>query len=441
MNYQEMMNYIENISQYGSVPGLDNIRELLARLDNPQNALKFVHIAGTNGKGSTLAYISTVLAHAGYKTGRYISPTISDYRERFQINGRMITKKDVCAYMERIKQAADSMQAEGLMHPTIFEVETALGFLYFKEKQCDIVVLETGLGGTLDATNIITTTLAAVIASISMDHMAFLGDTLDKIAENKVGIIKNNCYVITAKQEAEVMHVIEQKCEAFNCELRVADFTKIEKVKYGINKQCFSYKTWKNIVIHMAGKYQIANCILAIETLEVLAKAGYPVSTKDMLTGLEQTQWHGRFSVIAQKPLFVIDGAHNEDAAKKLAESIQFYFTNKRIIYIMGVLRDKEYVKMIEATHCAAEHIITVTPPHNPRALQAYELTQEVQKYHSCVTVADSLEEAVEISYLLAKKDTVIIAFGSLSYLGALTEIVKNKHKIRRDSHGRSKED
>ena len=183
MNYQETMNYIEEISKYGSVPGLDNIRELLMRLDNPQNDLKFVHIAGTNGKGSTLAYISTVLAHAGYKTGRYISPTISDYRERIQINGKMITKKDLCAYMERIKMAADSMQTDGLIHPTVFEIETALAFLNFKEKKCDIVVLETGLGGTLDATNIITTTVAAVLASISMDHMAFLGNSLAVFAE------------------------------------------------------------------------------------------------------------------------------------------------------------------------------------------------------------------------------------------------------------------
>lgn len=441
MNYQETMNYIEEISKYGSVPGLDNIRELLMRLDNPQNDLKFVHIAGTNGKGSTLAYISTVLAHAGYKTGRYISPTISDYRERIQINGKMITKKDLCAYMERIKMAADSMQTDGLIHPTVFEIETALAFLYFKEKKCDIVVLETGLGGTLDATNIITTTVAAVLASISMDHMAFLGNSLAEIAENKAGIIKNGCYVISTEQEETAMHVIERKCEECGCELSVADLSNAKKVKYGINKQSFSYREYKDIVIHMAGKYQIANCILAIETLRVLAKSGYPISEKDMLAGLEQTQWHGRFSVIGQKPLFVIDGAHNADAAKKLAESIRFYFTNKRIIYIMGVLRDKEYNKIIEATYREAEHIITVTPPHNPRAMQAYELAQEVQKYHSCVTVSDSLEEAVEISYLLAQKDTVIVAFGSLSYLGALTEIVKNKHQIRRDTHGRSEED
>lgn len=438
MNYQEAMRYIEEISRYGSVPGLDNIRELLIRLGNPQEELKFVHIAGTNGKGSTLAYISTVLAHAGYKTGRYISPTISDYRERIQINGRMISRKDLCAYMGYIRKAAEEMCAEGLVHPTIFEVETALAFLYFKEKGCDIVVLETGLGGTLDATNIITTTIAAVLTSISMDHMAFLGTTLEKIAENKAGIIKNGCYVISMKQEEAAMDVIRRKCDALGCALTVADSTNAKKIKYGINKQRFSYKEYKDIVIHMAGRYQIDNCVLAIETLRVLAEAGYPIKEKKLLAGLEMTQWHGRFEVIGTKPLFLADGAHNADAAEKLADSIQFYFTDKRIIYIIGVLRDKEYDKIIEATCQEAEHIITITPPDNPRAMQAYELAQEVRKYHSGVTAADSLQEAVELAYLLAGKDSVIIAFGSLSYLGALTELVQNKHQIRRDSHGKS---
>lgn len=438
MNYKETMSYVEEISKYGSVPGLDNIRELLIRLGNPQDALKFVHIAGTNGKGSTLAYISTVLAHAGYKTGRYVSPTISDYRERIQINGRMISQKDLCAYMERIKEAAEKMCTEGLAHPTIFEVETALAFYYFKEKGCDIVVLETGLGGTLDATNIVTTTVAAVLASISMDHMAFLGKTLEEIAENKAGIIKKGCHVISTRQEEAVMDVIRQKCDALGCSLTVADIQNATKIKYGINKQKFSYKEYKDIVIHMAGRYQIDNCILAIETLRILAEAGYPVKERKLAEGLEKTQWHGRFEVIGTRPLFLADGAHNADAAKKLADSIRFYFTNKRILYIMGVLRDKEYDKIIEATYQEAEHIITITPPDNPRAMQAYELAQEVQKYHASVTAADSLQEAVELAYLLAEKDTVIIAFGSLSYLGVLTEIVQNKHKIRRDSHGRS---
>lgn len=427
MNIRETMEYIEKISCGGSILGLERIRELLGRLGNPQDALRFVHIAGTNGKGSTLAYISTVLACAGYKTGRYISPAISHYRERIQINGRMITQKDLCAYMERVKAAADSMLEEGLGGPTAFEVETALAFLYLKEKECDIVVLETGLGGALDATNAVTTTIAAVLTSISMDHMAFLGNTLEAIAGQKAGIIKNGCYVITAEQQTEVMDVIARKCAECGCSLTVADTSHVTKVKYGIEQQKFSYREWKDIVIHMAGRFQIENAVLAIETLHSLEQAGYVIPPKALLTGLSKTQWHGRFSVIAPKPLFLTDGAHNADAAQRLAESIRFYFTNKPIIYIMGVLRDKEYDKIIEATYREAAHIITVTPPHNKRAMQAYDLALEAQKYHPSVTAAGSLEEAVEMAYLLAGKEAVIIAFGSLSYLGALTKIVRER--------------
>lgn len=442
MNYREAMSYMEDLQQYGSVMGLTTMRELCARLKNPQDQLKFVHIAGTNGKGSVLAYISTVLSAAGYRTGRYISPTVKEYRERFQIDGRMITQSGLCKYLEQVQEAAEAMAAEELPHPTAFEVETAVAFLYFLDKQCDIVVLETGMGGALDATNVITTTLAAVLTSVSMDHMGVLGDSIEQIAAAKAGIIKDKCYVISAKQTPEAMKVIRQTALARKAKFYTADVSRVKNVRYGMSGQHFSYDKYKNIGITMAGQFQIENAVVAIEAIAALGRAGYPVAEDKLRLGMEQTHWPGRFDIIGKKPLFIADGAHNEDASKRLAESIRFYFTNRRIIYIMGMLKDKEYDKVIRNTYELAEHIITVTPPITNRAMHAYDLAQAVREYHDSVTAADSVQEAVEIAYLLAgqDKDCVIIAFGSLSYLGELMNVVEHRDTIRRDFHGRSEE-
>lgn len=440
MKYKDALTYIEETGKYGSVPGLDSIKELCFRLGNPQDELSFVHIAGTNGKGSALAYISTVLQEAGYRVGRYISPTISDYRERIQVGGKMISKEGLCRHLETVKRAAEEMAAEGKPHPTVFEMETALAFLYFREKKCDIVVLETGLGGSLDATNLVTTTAVSVIASISRDHMAFLGDTLSEIAENKAGIIKEGVPVVSVEQEPEAMQVIRRTAEEKGSRLVVTSKEEAKNIHYGVEKQKFDYKQYKKIEITLAGQYQIDNCILAIETLLVLSERGFSIKESALREGLKKTVWKGRFSVIAKKPFFIVDGAHNEDAAKKLASSVRFYFTNKKIIYIMGILKDKEYEKIIAQTCQMAEQIITVATPGNARAMPAYELAKAVKEYHPNVTAADSLEEAVEMSYLLADQDSVIIAFGSLSFLGQIMTIVENRHTIRRDSHGRSEE-
>ncbi len=425
MNYKEVLEYIESASSYGIVPGLDSIRELCSRLDNPQDRLKFVHIAGTNGKGSTLAYISTILKCAGYKVGRYISPTIFEYRERIQIGKRPISKEALCEGMELVKRACEDMVTAGHPHPTPFEIETALAFWYFDKMKCDIVVLETGMGGLEDATNLITTTQVAVLASIGMDHMKFLGSTLEKIAEQKAGIIKEGCHVVSMCQKPEVWKVVEETAGEKDCELTIADSHKAKNIRYGMEKQRFDYGEWKKLEITLTGKFQIDNAILAIEAVKVLGEKGFPVSEKAVRKGLLETQWQGRFQVIGKKPLFIVDGAHNEDAAQKLADSIEFYFTNRRIIYIMGMLKDKEYDKVIALTEKYADQIITVTPPENPRAMHAYELAQEIARVHPNVTAVDSLEEAVEMSRLLAGKDDVILAFGSLSYLGRLINIVK----------------
>ncbi len=427
MNDKETMEYLKSIQSYGIVPGLDSIRELCRRLGNPQDTLKFVHIAGTNGKGSTLAYISTILKCAGYKVGRYHSPSIFEYRQEIQVNGRAITKKALCEGVELVRRACDEMTAEGLVHPTPFEIETALAFWYFQRQQCDIVVLETGMGGKFDATNLINTTLVAVLTSISMDHMSFLGSSLEKIAEQKAGIIKPGCNVVSIEQKPEAMEVVQKATEKLQCPLRITERAETTHVRYGVEKQRFDYKGFKNLEIHLVGEFQIDNAVLAIEAVEALRDKGFAVSEKALRKGLQETVWQGRFTIVGKKPYFIVDGAHNEDAAEKLAKSIEFYFTNKRIIYIMGILKDKEYDKIISLTHRYADQIITVTPPENPRAMHAYELAQEIVKVHPQVTAVDSLEEAVEMSYLLAGKDDIIIAFGSLSYLGRLIKIVENR--------------
>lgn len=429
MNYEETLEYIASLNAYGIVPGLGNITELCRRLKNPQDDLSFVHIAGSNGKGSVLAFVSTILKGAGYKVGRYCSPTIFEYRERIQVNGRAITKKALCELVESVKAVCEEMVAEGLPHPTPFEVETAVAFLYFKACGCDIVVLEVGMGGREDATNLIRNTKVAVLTPISMDHMQFLGKTLEEIAKQKAGIIKNTCYVVSASQEKDCMQVIEKEAAAKGCTVTVT--AKPQKVKYGLLKQKFSYKDaaghlFSDLEISLVGKHQIDNAALAVEVIGKLACCGYTVTEKQLRKGLLETIWQGRFQILSQKPYFIVDGAHNEDAAKKLAESVRFYFTNRRIIYIIGILRDKEYEKVIAETYAYADQIITITSPDNPRALHALDLAQTVKEYHPNVTAAGSLEEAVEMAYLLAGKDDVIISFGSLSYLGAMTYVHEN---------------
>lgn len=432
MNEREAREFIEETARYGIVPGLDSIRELCRRLGDPQRDLKFVHVAGTNGKGSVCAYTASILQAAGYRVGKYISPDIFTYREIIQVNGRNITVKAFCQGIEQIRAVCGEMTAEGLPHPTPFEIKTALGFLYFKEKQCDIVVLETGMGGLLDATNIVENTLVSVIVPISRDHMQFLGDTLAEIAVHKAGIIKKGRPVVSMRQEDEAAKVISDKAASLECALTITEPENIKNARYGLHKQCFDYRSRKKLEITLAGKYQPENAALALDVIDVLREEGYAVSEKAVRQGLAETRWPGRFTIAGEKPCFVVDGVHNEGAAKRLAESIEFYFTNKRIIYIIGVLKDKEYGKIIGLTASYAEQIITVTPPNNPRALPAYELAKEAARVHPQVTAVDSLEEAVEMSTLLAGKEDVIIAFGSLSFLGRLMDIVEKRTAVKR---------
>lgn len=436
--YKQATEYMQMLTGKGIVLGLESMERLTRRMGSPQDAQKFVHIAGTNGKGSVLSFVSTILRQAGYRTGRYSSPAVFSDLEKLQVNGRPISKADFVRGMEAVREAAERMEAEGYPYPTAFEAETALAFWYFREKKCDIVVLETGMGGALDATNIITTTVAATLTPISMDHMGMLGESLSEIAAQKAGIIKAHCQVVSALQRPEAMECIEAVCNEKKAVLSVVEMDKLKKIRYGVEKQSFDYKEYKKLMISLAGSYQIENAALAVEVIEILERCGFPVSEKALRTGLAEAVWKGRFTILAKKPYFIIDGAHNEAAAQKLKETVTFHFTNKKIITIMGILKDKEYEKIVELTAPLAQQIITVTTPGNQRAFPAYELAGVIREYNPNVTAADSLQEAVEMSYLLADADSVILAFGSLSYLGELSKIVANRDKIRRDTHGKS---
>ncbi len=464
MKYRQTMEYIESLSQYGSVLGLANIERLCGALGRPEERLRVIHVAGTNGKGSTVAYISSILRAAGYRVGTYTSPAVNDYRERFCINHRMISQKSLCEYMERLRGVCGDLVAQGLPHPTVFEVETALAFLYFQEKNCDYAVVEAGLGGATDATNVIRHPLACVWASISMDHMAILGKTLKEIAAVKAGIAKPGAVYVTARQEPEAYEQLRQAVEKAQkaaveaaaglseknepaaesdqqqttehrykeCGLVIADDTQAKILSENLTTTQFRYQVFPKLKIHLPGRHQVANAVLAVECILRLRERGLAdVPDEAVCAGLEEARWPGRLEVIGHKPLFILDGAHNEDAAKRLAQNIGIYFTNKRIIYIMGVLKDKEYEKMLRITAGYADHILTVTPPDNPRALPALELAQSAREYHGKVTNTASLEEAVELAHLLAAKEDVILCFGSLSWLGGVRRVYEDFRKHR----------
>lgn len=425
MTYGEARAFIDDTARYGAVLGLDTVTELLARLGNPQDELKFVHIAGTNGKGSTLAYISTILKEAGFRVGRYISPTIFDYRERIQVNEDYITKEGVARLADLVKEAAARMVEDGFSHPTTFEVETAMAFLWFREMQCDIVVLECGMGGLTDATNVVKTTLVSVFSEIGMDHMGFLGETIQEIARVKAGIIKPDTVVVSTSQRPEVREVLLNVCREKQAEFLEVRKEEIKDVRFRFEDQSFTYRGMKWLKPGLAGSWQIDNAALAVETVFALEKLGFPVTEEQLRKGLSRTIWPGRFQVIDRRPLFVADGAHNRDAADRLCETLELYFPDKRKIFIAGVLADKEYDYVMSRLAPLAARVITIMTPDNPRALPAEKLAEDVRKYNEYVETAESLQDAVRRAWAYAGEDDLILAFGSLSYLGDLIREVR----------------
>lgn len=429
MDYQQSRAYVKDADKYaGGALDLTNIKELMNRLGNPQDQLKYVHVAGTNGKGSVIAYLYTTLSEAGYRVGRYISPSVYSYREKMEVAGRAVSREQFAGYVTRVAAVIEEMIAEGLAHPTPFEIETAVAFLFFAEENCDLVVLEVGMGGNLDATNIIKNTILAVLVPISMDHQSFLGNTLAEIAEKKAGIIKPGCSVATVGQKPEALKVIQEVCREKGADLTVTDLEAAKAVKEDFAGQILEYKG-ETYELSLAGSYQTENAALAIEALNILDKKGYPTTIEQRKKGLKDTKWNGRLTIIHRKPLFIVDGAHNPAAADMLEDSVRKYFKGRRMFFIMGVFRDKDYQYIIRKLCPYAEQIVTVETPDNPRALPAEELAEAIRLCNPNVQAAESIRDAVDRVFAMAGREDVILSFGSLSFIGDITAIVKTQEE------------
>ena len=455
MTYKEARVYLDEMSKYGSVLGLEAIRGLLRELGNPQDDLKFIHIAGTNGKGSVLAYTSTILSEAGYRIGRYVSPTVVSYLERIQVDGEWISETEFAEVTENVRDAVARLEAAGEPVPTVFETETAMAFLYFRKKKCDLAVIEAGLGGALDATNIIQNTVCAVFSSISRDHLGVIGNSLEEIAENKAGIIKPGCAVVSAFQRENVEAILKERAHSLGCPYIRAEQEETEIIREDYRGITFSYKEFRNIHTSMAGRNQTGNAATALETIRTLRQLGYEIPEEAVKTGMERTVWPGRFSCIGEDPVFIVDGAHNEDAALRLRESVEMYFPGRRLLCIMGVFKDKEYDKIARIMGPLASVIYPVALPDQQRGLPPEKLAETLKMYCPCVKAPDKtctgkagkfllrtarpvkekiriqtapaaqedmVAQAVQAALREAEKEDVILAFGSLSYLHQIKE-------------------
>lgn len=424
MKYEEFLTCIEGWDHPGIALGLERIERLLEILDNPQKELKYIHVAGTNGKGSVCAFLDSVLRGAGFRVGRYISPTLYDYRERIQVNNRYIEKDEVVALFEKVQKACESMKAEGRELPTVFEVETALAFLYFKEKKCDYVLLEVGMGGRLDSTNVIENPEVAVITSIALDHTRMLGSTLTEIAEEKGGIIKAGSPVILGPQDREAMITLEAICKKKGIIPVVADLDRLEHVGWDTIHQVFSYKEYQKLELSLLGDYQCMNAAVALEVLDLLKEKETAITEDVIRRGMKEAKWAGRFEVVLREPFVVVDGAHNPAGAKALVETIQNHFQDKKILLVMGVFKDKDYRKIAETLSSVSDSICCYTPQHE-RKLSGEKLAEAIKPYFEHITVKETVEEAIAYAMEQVDKKDMVVSFGSLSTIRAAETAVK----------------
>jgi len=421
MDYQEALNYIHGTLKFGWKLGLHNIGALLELMENPHKKLKYVHVAGTNGKGSTVAFISSILMESGYKVGIYTSPYLERFTERIKINNTEISENDLSRITELVKQKVDIMIGRGENHPTEFEIITAIAFQYYYENNCDIVVLEVGLGGRFDSTNIIDTPEVAVITTINYDHMSILGNTLEEIAFEKAGIIKKDGDVVLYPQIDAIDRLFDSICVERNARLHRVDYGTLKLITFGIEGQEFDYSGFKSLRISLLGEHQIRNAAVALEACKLLTEKGFKISESAIRQGLKNARWPGRLEIVNKSPLFLIDGGHNSEGAKTLCEALNKYFPEAKKVFIIGVLRDKDYKTMVEAIVPIADQVITVTP-ESDRALPAEELAIFIKSYCKSVIASDKIEDAIETSLKVSTLDSVICAFGSLFYIGKVRE-------------------
>lgn len=428
MNYIEALNYINDKDKYGSRLGLDSVGKLLELLDNPQKGLKYIHIAGTNGKGSTASYISSCLDSAGYKVGLFTSPYLERFNERMQINGKDIPDDILGGITQIVKEKADIMVSEGWEHPTTFEIVTAIAFYYFKEEKTDYVVLEVGLGGRFDSTNIIDESLISLITTLDYDHTDVLGTTMAEIAYQKAGIIKEDGLVVSYPQGKEALNVLKEVSHEKNAEFHLVDLENIvihEENEFGSTFN-FKYKNlvYQNVKITMLGEYQIYNASMALTTLLLLKEKGLlKIDDKSIYEGLLSAKWRGRLEVMRQNPRVLIDGAHNLQGMENLVKALELFDYDKLILGV-GILGDKDYKEMIRTILPKADKVV-VTEVNMPRKLDAEELAKEARNFVEEVHVEKDIKKAVDEAISLADKDDLVVFGGSLYLIGDIRTLLK----------------
>lgn len=413
MNAQEAIEYIHSFFWKGSIPGLSRTQELLRRLNNPEKKLKFVHIAGTNGKGSTAAMTASILQKAGYRVGLYTSPYIYRFNERIQINGEQIADEDVAAVTEYVKQFAEAMEEK----PTEFELVTAIGFEYFARRNCDIVVLEVGMGGALDSTNVIETPEVAVITNIGLDHTDYLGDTVEKIAETKAGIFKQGGHAVVYRGTAGVEEVFERVCAERNISLKKADFDSLVLHSHSLEGQVFDCGNRKELFLPLLGDHQLHNASVVLSIADTLIEKGWKITEENIRDGIRDVSWPGRFDIVRRDPLFIIDGGHNPQCIDALVTNIRDYLAQRKIIALTGVLADKDYGEMYKPMMPYIQEFVCITPP-NPRKLEAAELAAHLRRVGATATPCETIPQGVELAMEKAGKDGVVLCFGSLYTIG-----------------------
>ena len=428
MDFLEAQNYLEKVrSQKGIVLGLDTMRHLMAKLNNPQDKVKFIQVAGTNGKGSTAAYLTSILSEAGIKVGRYTSPAVFSSTEQYFACGSCISESEYAKGVTAVAEAAASLDGET---PTAFEQETALAFWYFAQKGCELAILEAGLGGDMDATNIVTTTVCSIITSISMDHCRILGNKISEIAAHKAGIIKPGAPVICIEQKEDAMEPILAAAKAADTPLYEVHRDEVRQIFSDKRESIVFFREFENLHLKMLGSCQPENAALAVQAASVLSRS-YPIEKKHIYDGIEKTRWGGRFELHSGSPDIILDGAHNPDGIRRLRESVNQMFGAVPICYVCGVLADKDYEKEIEILFGRASNVFTVTPP-SPRAMKSTDLKAAIKKRFSQLKVTsfdseDGIEKAMEAA---VSQNNPVVVCGTLTILARVKEWMKRNDRM-----------
>lgn len=428
MDFLEAQNYLEKVrSQKGIVLGLDTMRHLMAKLNNPQDKVKFIQIAGTNGKGSTAAYLTSILSEAGIKVGRYTSPAVFSSTEQYFACGSCISESEYAQGMTAVAEAAASLDGET---PTAFEQETALAFWYFAKKGCELAILEAGLGGDMDATNIVTTTVCSIITSISMDHCRILGNKISEIAAHKAGIIKPGAPVICIEQKEDAMEPIRAATKAADTPLYEVHRDEVRQIFSDKRESIVFFREFENLHLKMLGSCQPENAALAVQAASVLSRS-YPIEKKHIYDGIEKTRWGGRFELHSGSPDIILDGAHNPDGIRRLRESVNQMFGAVPICYVCGVLADKDYEKEIEILFGRASNVFTVTPP-SPRAMKSTDLKAAIKERFPQLKVTsfdseDGIEKAMEAA---VSQNNPVVVCGTLTILARVKEWMNCNNRL-----------